>query len=86
MAKSRQRSLFPLPFVDAKRFTSGLPASQQSKGQRNKDIAASLGWANQGILALNELSGHGSPAPPGVQHSGASVEAVHRIAQKYCDL
>ncbi|CAE8644665.1 unnamed protein product [Polarella glacialis] len=81
---SRARELFPLPFLSATSSPSDMGHSSVSKGARAGAHAKAewLPWANQGIEALNEMSGcaesFNAPRPTEVQSL-----ALQRIRTAY---
>eukprot|EP00959_Pyramimonas_sp_CCMP1952_P148243 3101729-Pyramimonas_sp.AAC.1 len=81
----RQRDVFPLPPLALEgRAASCRSRRGQQWAQRG---AARRRWANDGIAALNQLSGHGAgaAAPPGLTSSAARASALDHISQAFRD-
>ena len=67
----RQRNLFPLPFLNEHDFDKAADVCRPT-AQRALHKAKAREWANDGILALNQLAGQGSKPSKDVIHFSAS--------------
>ena len=79
----RQRDVLPLPTLAV---DNRVDACHGRRGrQRVQRGTAWRRWANDGIAALNQLSGHSSSvsAPPGLTASAAQASAIDHISRSY---
>ena len=82
---ARQRDIFPLPFLkeDGSVRSVGLSRSVRRRILRKNHWVS---WANDGVLALNQLSGVGARPAAGVAHSEGSKLCLSRIAEAYAGI